>query len=92
MNTSELSAVVAARTGEPTATVRAVLDATLDEIAVRMTAGEDISLSGFGTFQARDRAARVGRNPKTGEAISIPAARTPAFKPFAALKSRVRGA
>lgn len=92
MNTSELSAVVAARTGVPTATVRAVLDATLDEIGARLTAGEDISLSGFGTFQARDRAARVGRNPKTGEAIAIPAARTPAFKPFAALKSRVRGA
>jgi len=46
---------------------------------------------GFGTFEVRDRAARIGRNPKTGDEIKIPATKVPAFKPGKALKERVTG-
>jgi DNA-binding protein HU-beta len=51
-----------------------------------------VSLPGFGTFEVRERAARTGRNPKTGEKLKIAAAKVPAFKPGSTLKAAVNGA
>jgi DNA-binding protein HU-beta len=53
--------------------------------------GESIALVGFGTFEVRERAARVGRNPKTGAELKIEASKVPAFKPGATLKATVSG-
>ena len=65
------------------------LDATLDTIAETLNAGDQVALVGFGTFQVKDRAARTGRNPQTGEAIQIKASRMPSFKAGKALKDAV---
>jgi len=62
------------------------LDATLEAITDSLKNAESVSLIGFGTFLVRDRAARSGRNPSTGAAIEIAAAKVPAFKPGKALK------
>ena len=53
--------------------------------------GDSVSLVGFGSFEARERAARIGRNPKTGEELKIAASRVPAFKAGATLKAAVNG-
>jgi len=65
------------------------LDGLLDAIVVSLQRGEDVSLVGFGTFAVRARAARSGRNPKTGETINIEASRVPSFKAGKALKDAV---
>jgi len=65
------------------------LDGMLEAITSAMQDGEPVSIVGFGTFTVRDRAARTGRNPKTGDTIEIPASRTPAFKAGKALKDAV---
>lgn len=66
--------------------VNAVLDAIKDTLGK----GEKISLTGFGTFEVRDRSARTGRNPQTGEAMDIPATKVPAFKAGKELKEIVK--
>jgi DNA-binding protein HU-beta len=63
----------------------------LDGIADQLADGNQVVLSGFGTFETRERAARTGRNPQTGESIDIAASTSAAFKPAAALKRRVAG-
>jgi len=73
---SDISKVAASR----------ALDATLEAITDSLKNAESLSLIGFGTFLVRDRAARSGRNPSTGAAIEIAAAKVPAFKPGKALK------
>lgn len=65
------------------------LDGLIEAIIVSLQRGEDVSLVGFGTFAVRARAARSGRNPKTGETITIEASRVPAFKAGKALKDAV---
>ncbi|MBU1557684.1 HU family DNA-binding protein [Patescibacteria group bacterium] len=60
-------------------------------IAGELTKGEDVSIAGFGIFSAKMRAARTARNPRTGEAIDVPAMRVPKFKAGKALKEAVRG-
>jgi DNA-binding protein HU-beta len=65
------------------------LDGLLDAIVLSLQRGEDVSLVGFGTFAVRARAARNGRNPKTGEIINIEASRVPSFKAGKALKDAV---
>ncbi|SCX58753.1 DNA-binding protein HU-beta [Nitrosospira sp. Nsp1] len=62
-----------------------------DIIAEVLQKGDSLSLLGFGTFEVRSRAARICRNPKTGEELKITAAKVPAFKPGAALKAAVNG-
>lgn len=62
------------------------LNATFAAIAKSLTEGEPVSLVGFGTFLVRERSARTGRNPQTGESIQIAASKVPAFKPAKALK------
>jgi DNA-binding protein HU-beta len=93
VNRSELVNAVADKTDKtdmPRAQVEAVLAATLDQI-MAATATEKVILAGFGTFEARDRAAREGRNPATGEPLQIAATRGVGFKPAAAFKQHVAG-
>ncbi len=68
-----------------------IIDATLDAIKEAVNAGDSVSLVGFGTFKAADRAPREARNPQTGEAVMIPARRVPTFKAGAGFKSLVAG-
>lgn len=65
-------------------------NAILDAIKASVAEGEPVQLVGFGTFEARNRAARQGRNPQTGETISIPATRVPAFSAGKAFKEQVK--
>jgi DNA-binding protein HU-beta len=65
------------------------LDAAIKKITNALHNGDKVQLVGFGTFEVRDRAAREGKNPQTGEKISIPAAKVPAFKAGKALKDAV---
>jgi len=67
------------------------VDTVFDSIAASLTGGTDVSVAGFGIFTAKMRAARTARNPRTGEAIQVPAMRTPKFKPAKALKDSVKG-
>jgi DNA-binding protein HU-beta len=65
------------------------LDAVINSVTGALTKGDSVILVGFGTFNVRDRAARTGRNPQTGEEIQIAAAKVPAFKAGKALKEAV---
>jgi DNA-binding protein HU-beta len=89
MNKSELiDAVASAADLSKTAATKAV-DAVLDTVTNTLKNGEQVTLVGFGTFEVRARAARSGRNPQTGETISIKASNAPAFKAGKALKDAV---
>ncbi len=90
MNIAELSKAVADRTDLSAADVRVVLSVALDEIVGRVAAGETVSLQGFGAFEPRTRAARAGRNPRTGEPFQIPEIRVPGFRAFGPFKEKVR--
>ena len=91
MNKGELIENLASSTGESKSTVEKVLNGFLDTVESRVKKGEKVSLPGFGTFERRDRSARTGRNPQTGEEIKIKATKVPAFKPGATFKSAVGG-
>ena len=65
------------------------LDATLDAIKEALVAGDKVQLVGFGTFEVSERAAREGRNPQTGDTITIAASKTPKFKAGKALKDMI---
>ena len=67
----------------------AALDATLAAIGDALAQGESVQLIGFGTFSVKERAAREGRNPRTGETVKIAASKAPAFKAGKALKDKV---
>ncbi len=71
--------------------VEKVLERALEVIADSLTKGEKVRLVGFGNFVVRSRASRVGRNPQTGEKISIPQSKSPAFVPGINLKKAVKG-
>lgn len=86
MNKTELIGAMAEKAGITKKDCTAAVDAFIDCVADAMKKGEKISLIGFGTFEAKDRPARVGRNPKTNEPVEIPAAKVPAFKAGKALK------
>lgn len=87
----ELVARVAGQSGASAATVEQVLTALVDAIGAELAAGASVTLPGLGTFETRDRAAREGRNPRTGETLHIAATRTAAFKASAPLRRRVSG-
>lgn len=89
MNKSELIDAVADDTGLTKADAGRALDAITDTIAKALQQGNTVSLVGFGTFTVRHRAARTGRNPRTGETIKIKASNNPAFKAGKALKDAV---
>jgi DNA-binding protein HU-beta len=79
MNKAELVDAIAAQADVTKKEADTVLSATIDVIMETVTAGDKITLVGFGTFEPRDRQAREGRNPSTGAAIQIPATTVPAF-------------
>ena len=89
MNKEGLVEHVAASTGDTRKQVLQVLDGVLAGITDALKRDEKVTLVGFGTFQVRSRAAREGRNPRTGEKIQIPARRTPAFTAGKDLKAEL---
>jgi DNA-binding protein HU-beta len=91
MNKSELIDSAAQRAGLSKSDMSKALDSLLDGISGALQRGDRVSLSGFGTFERRDRAARMGRNPQTGEQLQVAASRAPAFKPAKAFKDAVNG-
>lgn len=89
MNKGELIDAVGAQAGLAKAEATRAVDAVLDAITGALKNGDAVSLVGFGTFAVKARAARAGRNPRTGETIEIAATKTPGFKAGKALKDAV---
>ena len=88
MNKAELINAVAASADVSKKDAEAVVSATLDAITAALQEGEKVQLVGFGSFEVKKREARMGRNPKTKEAIEIPATTIPVFKAGKALKEK----
>lgn len=91
MNKTELVEAVAESTGGSKTDAQRSVDAVLDTITTSLKQGDKVALTGFGTFEVRQRAARTGRNPQTGESIEVKAAKVPAFKAGQGLKNAVAG-
>jgi DNA-binding protein HU-beta len=89
MNKGELIESVAASAGLSKADAGRAVDAVVESIAGALSGGNQVSLVGFGTFTVKHRAARQGRNPRTGETIQIKASNVPGFKAGKALKEAV---
>ena len=89
MNKSELIEAVAEEADLPKSAAERAINAFTANITKNLISGDSVVLVGFGTFSLKERAARAGRNPKTGEPIQIAAARVPHFKPGKALKDSV---
>lgn len=92
MNKSELVDAIAAHADLSKVDASRALNATIEAITKQLAAGDKITLPGFGTFETRQRAARTGRNPKTGEPMQIAAAVTANFKAGKLLKEAVQKA
>ena len=90
VNKDELARDVAARTGIDVGQSKLAVEATLEAIAKQIGDGNEVRLTGFGKFSATQRAAREGRNPRTGETMQIAAKRVPKFSPGAELKKAVQ--
>jgi DNA-binding protein HU-beta len=90
MNKSELIEAMAEAADIPKAAAARALDGLTDAVAVALKHGDTVSVIGFGTFSVKERAARTGRNPQTGESIEIAASKTPSFKAGKALKDAVQ--
>ncbi|MEW6623724.1 MAG: HU family DNA-binding protein [Bacillota bacterium] len=91
MNKMELVAKVAEKAEVTKKDAEKAVNATFAAVEEALAGGDKVQLVGFGTFEVRDRAARTGRNPKTGDEIKIPATKVPAFKPGKALREKVTG-
>ena len=89
MNKAELVNAMATETGLKKKDVESVLNSFVNVVSNELSNKGKVQLVGFGTFETRERAARTGRNPQTGEDIKIAAATTPAFKAGKALKDKV---
>ena len=89
MNKAELNNAAYDKAGMSKKDTEAAVDAAIKAITEALAAGDKVQLVGFGSFEIRARAARIGRNPKTKEEIKIPASKVPAFKPGKALKDAV---
>jgi DNA-binding protein HU-beta len=92
MNKTELINDVAMQTGFTKKDATKAVEAVFDVITDALKKGDKVQLIGFGNFEVRERAARKGRNPQTGEEIEIPASKVPAFTPGKALKDAVKSA
>lgn len=90
MNKTELVAAVAAKAEISKKDADKAVAAVIDAVTDALKAGDKVQLIGFGTFEVRERAAKEARNPRTGETISVPATKVPAFKAGAALKAAVK--
>ncbi|HHW25978.1 MAG TPA: HU family DNA-binding protein [Firmicutes bacterium] len=91
MNKTELIAKVAEQAGMTKKDTEKIVNTLIDVVQDTLAKGEPVAILGFGTFLSRERPARDGRNPRTGEAIQIPAARVPVFRPGRGLKGSVGG-
>jgi DNA-binding protein HU-beta len=89
MNKAELIEAVADSADLSKASAGRALDAAIEAITKALKKGDTVTLVGFGTFSVRKRAARTGRNPRTGEAIKIKASKVPGFKAGKALKDAI---
>ncbi len=89
MNKAQLIDAVADATDLSKASAGRAVESVLDIITTSLKRGDAVTLVGFGTFTTRNRAARAGRNPRTGATIQIPASTLPVFKPGKALKDAV---
>lgn len=89
MNKQELIDIVAANTDTNKKTVNAIITSVLEVITDTVADGDKVMLVGFGTFEPRDRSAREGRNPSTGEPMTIPAATVPVFSAGKTFKDAV---
>ena len=89
MNKTDLVNAVASKAEISKKDAEAAVSAVVSSISEALAGGEKVQLVGFGSFEVRDRAAKQGRNPRTGESITIPASKLPAFKAGSALKEAV---
>ena len=90
MNKTELINAVAETSGIQKKDATKAVEAVFNTIIESLGNGDKVQLIGFGNFEVRERSARKGRNPQTGEEIKIPASKVPAFKPGKALKDAVK--
>lgn len=90
MNKNEFVAAIAEKSGLTKKDAEAALNAYTEVVTDALKAGDSVQLIGFGTFEVRERAARQGRNPHTGETIEIAVAKVPAFKRGKALKDAIQ--
>ena len=91
MNKGELVTRVAQKTGMTAKTADAIVTAAMDSIISAIAGGEKVTLVGFGTFEKRERSERTGRNPRSGETMTIPATSVPGFSAGKAFKDAVAG-
>ncbi|MBQ3013010.1 MAG: HU family DNA-binding protein [Clostridia bacterium] len=91
MNKLQLTDAVAQKAGMTKKDAAEAVNAVLEVIAETLAAGGDIKITGFGGFEVKSRAARTGRNPKTGEEVQIPASKYVAFSAGSTLKDKVNG-
>ena len=89
MNKTELITLAAQNAGMARKDAERVINAAIDAVTAALANGDKVQLSGFGSFEVKDREARMGRNPHTKEAIEIPATRVPTFKASKALKDNI---
>ena len=90
MTKTSMVEAVARNAGVTKAEGARVMEALIKSVTDALSKGEKVTLTGFGTFEVRQRAARMGRNPQTGATIQIPAQRTPAFRAGKSLKDAVK--
>ena len=90
MNKTELISAVAEAAGVSKKDTEQVLNTFFDTVQAALKEDRKVHIPGFGTFEVRERAARTGRNPHTGETIEIAAAKVPAFKPGKSLKDAIQ--
>ena len=89
MNRPELTSIVSEKANTTKKQADEIIDAFLETIIEALQSGDKVVLTGFGTFEAHDRAERVGRNPVTGEEISIPSSKAPTFKASKSFKDAI---
>lgn len=90
MNKTELVAATAEKAGLSKKDTETAINAAIEAITEALAAGDKVQLVGFGNFEVKSRAERIGRNPKTKEEIKIPASKVPTFKPGKGLKDAIQ--
>lgn len=90
MNKTELVALVAMKTNQTQKQAGLIIDEFINTIAETLATGEKVVVTGFGTFEVRNRVERTGKNPRTGETIVVPEQKTPAFRAGKLLKDAVK--
>ena len=89
MNKDEIVRYIASKTGATQSSVEEIITMFFNLITDALVSGKRVKVNGFGMFESKERKARTGRNPHTGESIPIPARRVPVFKPAKGLRDKV---